>query len=338
VTGRLLRLATLLVIAALLFPPSGASAAPPSFEIGGHVDSFAYPDHMRYAGMVWIKRQVRYQLGADHYEVYWMIEQAHNAGFKILLGVTGDPSQMSTPGYNTQYAAYVAGIAAIGADAIEVWNEQNLPREWPVGQISPARYTQLLRTAYLRIKAANRNTMVISGALAPTGFWGGRCTGEGCDDAPYLRGMVRYGALRYTDCVGIHYNEGILGPDARSGDPRGNSSHYTRYFWGMVNTYWSIIRGIRKLCFTELGYLSPEGYGPLPAAFSWASSTTVAQHAEWLGRATQLARDSRRVRLMIVWNVDYTRYDDDPMAGYAIIRPDGGCPACETMRAVTGGR
>jgi hypothetical protein len=29
---------------------------------------------------------------------------------------------------------------------------------------------------------------------------------------------------------------------------------------------------------------------------------------------------------------------DDPQAGYAIIRPGGACPACETLRAVTGGR
>jgi len=41
---------------------------------------------------------------------------------------------------------------------------------------------------------------------------------------------------------------------------------------------------------------------------------------------------------MIIWNVDFTRYDDDPMAGYAIIRPGGACPACDALRAVTGGR
>ena len=29
-------------------------------------------------------------------------------------------------------------------------------------------------------------------------------------------------------------------------------------------------------------------------------------------------------------------YGDDPQAGYAIIRPDGSCPACDTLRAVMG--
>jgi hypothetical protein len=41
---------------------------------------------------------------------------------------------------------------------------------------------------------------------------------------------------------------------------------------------------------------------------------------------------------MIIWYADFTRYDSDPMAGYAIIRPDGSCPACETLRGVLGGR
>ena len=41
---------------------------------------------------------------------------------------------------------------------------------------------------------------------------------------------------------------------------------------------------------------------------------------------------------MIVFNVDLTQYGDDPQAGYAMIRPGGGCPACDSLRAVTGGR
>jgi len=37
------------------------------------------------------------------------------------------------------------------------------------------------------------------------------------------------------------------------------------------------------------------------------------------------------VRLLIVWNIDFTGYGDDPQAGYAIIRPDGGCPVCVAL-------
>ena len=45
----------------------------------------------------------------------------------------------------------------------------------------------------------------------------------------------------------------------------------------------------------------------------------------------QLARSSGKVRLVIIWNVDFTNYGADPMAGYAIIRPGGVCPACDAL-------
>ena len=137
------------------------------------------------------------------------------------------------------------------------------------------------------------------------------------------------------DCVGVHYNEGILSPDARSGDPRGNSGHYTRYYPRMFETYAATFPG-KPLCFTELGYLSSEGFGPLPVGFAWAGNVTIADQANWLGRVVTLARSSGRVRLLIVWNVDAIRYDSDPQAGYAIVRPGGDCPACGSLAAAMG--
>ena len=294
------------------------------FQYGGHVDAFGQNaiDNMRLAGMTWVKRQM--QVFQDYSGA---INQAHAQGFRILLGIVGDKNSVMDDGYLDQYAQSLANAAALGADAIEVWNEPNIDREWAAGQISPARYTEMLRRAYNAIKAANSNTLVISGAPAPTGFFGG-CTGAGCDDNQFLAGMAAAGAANYMDCIGAHYNEGILPPSATSGDPRGSSSYYTRYFPGMMNTYYNAFRGARKVCFTEFGYLTPEGYGPLSSAFAWASNVTVAQQAEWLDQAVSLSANSGKVRMLIVWNIDFTNYGTDPMAGYAIIRPGGGCPAC----------
>ena len=307
---------------------------PGGFSLGGHVDSFAYPNLMRQAGMTWAKRQIRYNLGDNPDNAAGAINQAHSQGFRILLGVVGDPAQLGAnpTAYMDQFAGYLAGVARLGPDAIEVWNEQNLDREWPRGQISPVMYTQMLQKAYAAIKGANPSVMVISGAPAPTGAEGAFGTDRVWNDDRYLRGMVSAGALNYADCVGLHYNEGIVSPDQTSGDPRDN--YYTRYFWGMVNTYWNAIGGARPLCFTELGYVSPEGYGPLPAGFEWGAGNTVAEQAAWLARAAQLSASSGRVRLMIVWNVDFTTYGADPAAGYAIVRPGGSCPACQALDAV----
>jgi uncharacterized protein YraI len=308
------------------------TASVSGFNLGGHVKSLNANtvQRMRQAGMTWVKYQWRYQRGQSPDSAGGLIDEAHANGFRILLGIVGLPNELNQPGYQNDYAAFVAGVAARGADAIEVWNEPNIDREWPAGSISPAAYTNLLRAAYGAIKAANPNTLVISGAPAPTGFFGG-CSGAGCDDDAFVRGMAAAGAASAMDCLGIHYNEGILGPDATSGDPRGNSGHYTRYFWGMINTYTRAFGGSRPLCFTELGYLTPEGFPPLPGGFAWAENVTLAQQANWLARAVTLARNSGRVRLFIIWNVDFTDYGSDPMAGYAMIRPDGSCPACEAL-------
>jgi uncharacterized protein YraI len=312
-------------------PAPVVNTAPVSgFNYGGHVGEFSEfaANWMRVAGMSWVKRQWRYQQGQDPSAVSGLINDAHARGFRILLGVVGYTWEVNNPGYFDAYAGFVGGVAAQGADAIEVWNEQNIDREWPAGSIDPGRYTQLLAQSYNAIKGANGNTMVISGAPAPTGFFGG-CSGNGCDDAPYISGMAGAGAASYMDCVGIHYNEGIIPPGQTSGDPR--SEHYTRYFWGMMNTYNNAFGGRRPLCFTELGYLTPEGYGILPGHFGWAQNVTVAQQASWLDQVVSMAGNSGRVRLLIIWNIDYRNFGDDPQGGYAIIRPDGTCPACNLL-------
>lgn len=325
-------------------PPSPAPTQPPinnppvagGFELGGHVDGFRYPDQMRGAGMTWVKKQIFWSQGQPASIVQPHIDQARSMGFKILLGIVGDPAQLGAnrAQYIQDFAVFLAGVAALNPDGIEVWNEPNIDRQWPAGQISGAAYTEMLRAGYTAIKNANRNVLVISAAPAPTGAEGA-FPGRVVNDDRFIRDMANSGAANFMDCVGIHYNEGILPPTATSGDPRGNSSHYSRYYPTMVNLYASTFPG-KPLCFTELGYLSPEGLGPLPAAFAWAANTTVTQQAEWLAGAVRQARASGRVRLLIVWNVDFTRYDSDPMAGYAIIRPNNTCPACNTLRAAMG--
>ena len=101
----------------------------------------------------------------------------------------------------------------------------------------------------------------------------------------------------------------------------------------MLNLYWGITGGQKPLCFTELGFLTSHGYGPLPAGFAWAGNVTLQQQAAWLAQSIALSSQSGKVRLLIVWNVDFTLYSSDPQAGYAMIRTDGSCPACSAIAA-----
>lgn len=317
--------------------PDGGSNVGGGFELGGQVITFSYPDLMRGTGMTWVKVQHRYERGQPASVVENVIRTAHDRGFKLLLSIVGEPSELAAnpDEYYREYANFVGAVAELSpngrsVEGIEVWNEQNIDREWPSGFISGANYTNMLRQAYQSIKANNPNVLVIAGAPAPTGFFG-NCTTAGCDDNFFIRDMANAGASQYMDCMGVHYNEGIVPPTQNSGDPRGNSTHYSRYFNGMLSLYSSTFPS-KPLCFTEIGYLSPEGYGELPANFAWASDTSVQEQAQWLADAVRLARDSGRVRLFIVWNVDSTSFGADPQAGYAIVRPDNTCPACNALR------
>jgi hypothetical protein len=313
----------------------GAPALPPpgsigALELGGHVTSASSAravNAMRTAGMTWMKVQVRYRLGAGASP--GEIQAAQAAGFRVLLGVVGDPGELAAAGgdYIRQYAQYVGELAALGADAIEVWNEPNLAREWPEGQISGANYVALLSQSYQAIKSRNPNTLVISAAPAPTGAEAA-FPGRVVNDNNWLAQVVAANGLNYADCVGMHYNEGVVSATATSGDFRDN--YYTRYLPTMLSTYASIVGG-RPICITELGYLTPEGYPPLTEFFAWGQNTTVAQQAAWLAEAAAVSAQSGRVRMMIVWNIDFQNYGADPMAGFAIIRPDGSCPACSAL-------
>jgi spore germination protein YaaH len=309
-----------------VIPPAGSI----SVELGGHVlstnSSRAIPAMMT-AGMQWMKVQARYNRSGPS-DLSGEIAAAHANGFKILIGTVGNPAELASGGqdYVNSYASWLGNMAAAGADAIEVWNEPNLSREWPEGQISGAAYAGMLQTAFQAIKSRNSNTMVISAAPAPTGAEAA-FPGQVMNDDKWLRQMVDAGGLNYLDCVGAHYNEGIVPPSQQSGDPRDN--YYTRYFYGMLNTYYGITG--RPICFTELGYLTSEGFPALPSFFSWAQNVTLGQQAAWLAQAAALASQSGNVRILIVWNIDFTHYGADPQAGYAIIRPDGSCPACNAI-------
>ncbi len=313
--------------------PGAGSITVGNFEYGGHVTSPGSERAaaaMRRAGMNWMKVQLRYSVGMGADAAQGYINDAKSRGFKILLGVVGYPNDLAAggQGYIQQFASFLGGVAGYGPDAIEVWNEPNIDREWPTGQISGAAYADLLRQSYQAIKSANGGVYVISGAPAPTGAEAA-FPGRVMNDDRWIREVVAAGGLQYMDCLGAHYNEGIVSPTQNSGDPRDN--YYTRYFGAMLDVYWGLIGGQKPICWTELGFLTPEGFPPLDPFFAWAQNTTLSQQAAWLAQAAALSSQSGRVRLMIVWNVDFTNYGADPMAGYAMIRPDGSCPACDAM-------
>ena len=313
-------------------PPPPVSAPPVAvggFELGGQTHSFSNPPLMASAGMTWVKFQHKWGPGGNPNDLAGRINNAHAAGFKVLLSIPGANTYPESINFG-EYVQFLAGVAALGPDAIEVWNEMNIDFEWPAGQIDPNSYVNnMLAPAYNAIKGANPNVMVISGAPAPTGF--DNNTNAWADNR-YMAGMLAAGAASYADCIGAHYNAGASSPSTVSGHPTG-SAHYSWYLLPTLNVYAQLGKPV---CFTELGYLSGEDYGGVPERFGWAAGTTVAQHAAWLAEAVSVAANTGKVRMIIVFNVDFTHWGDDPQAGYAMIRQNGGCPSCETLARVMG--
>jgi hypothetical protein len=316
-------------------PAVAAPVSSGSFELGGHIRdaSFPYGDKMHYAGMNWAKVQVHY--GAD---ASGLVAAAHGRGFKIQLSALGTPDMVVKSGFEQDFAKWVAQLAAAGADAIEVWNEPNIEREWQIGHISAQAYTNLLCASYSAIKAANAGTAVISAAPSPTGYFGG-CSTDGCDDAPWMAGLRDAGAANCMDFIGAHHNSGATSPSARIGHPASpNDPHHSWFFLPQTELYYNTFGGARKLFYTEMGYASQEGVPTFSDWFGWARGTDNAEQAAWLAEAVQLSINTGMVRSIIVWNIDFVRYGDDPQDGYAIIRPGGGCPACESLHNVLGTR
>ena len=320
-------------------PPSLTELAPirGAFELGGHVSQgLVHAARMQQMGMRWVKVQARYGEGGD---LRPFISAAHAQGFKVLISAVGAPTMVTEANFSRRVADWLAGIAAAGADAIEVWNEPNLPREWRQGYISPRAYTNLLCASYTAIKRANRGTLVISAAPAPTGYFNG-CTVNGCDDAPWMEGLVAAGAARCFDYLGAHHNAGATAPSARTGHPADREgNHHSWYFLPQTELYYEQFAGKRQLFYTELGYLSADGFGWIPDGFSWAGNISTGMQAAWLAEVAKLGRETGMVRAIVIWNVDATCYGDcgsaeDPQGGYAMIRPSGACPACEALEAL----
>jgi hypothetical protein len=328
----------------IVIVPRPNTPNPLPIPVGGQFDTFdeEAAELIRAAGLTWIKWQIPFVVGdfslitVARDRVNW----SHERGFRALLSVKGNKDELAAMGtaYYTEYANFVGELALLQPDAIQIWNEQNLDREWPNGQIDPNRYLALLRPAYERIKAVDSTIEVITGAPAPTGAEGAFGRDAVWNDDSYYAGMANAGVANYADCIGIHYNEGIIPPSATTGDPRGE--YPTRYLSSMMDRAAFPFRAANKpLCFSELGYLSPEGYGELPNGFEWGQDTSVEEQAQWLREAIQIAaaRQNPPVDLLIIFNVNFTRFvDNDPQGGFAIIRPDGSCPACDaiaTLRA-----
>jgi hypothetical protein len=281
------------------------------------------------------------------------VDAAEGQGLKVLMSVVDAPewtrsySDGNPEGAPPDNLSLVADFMGRLVDrykgrihAIEVWNEQNLDREWDTaGGVNAERYVEMLRLAYQAIKSRDPNIIVVSGALSPTG---GRQTDPNnpdriiwMDDFDYMARMIELGALNFCDCVGAHHNginmppgvawdEGYNDPTAQFRGPFDNPHHSWSFYSTLQGYHERIVAAgsDRPLCVTEFGWASAEGFDGYPPEFEFALDNTLEEQAEWAVEAFSLMREWGFVRLAFLWNLNYSQLGwgpEDPNAPYALI-------------------
>lgn len=318
------------------------------FELGVQVQ-FSYNEMEQWVNVAanqldvnWVKQQVRWEDMEPERDAYdWFytdvyLNAAHAQGLKVLVSVVTAPAWAREPGVDLtkhgppanpqDYADFVVALVERYPGmihAIEVWNEQNLDREWTsTGGLSAANYVTLLRTTYQAVKAIDPGIIIVSGALSPTGWNDGVAA---WDDFVYMDQLIDAGMLNYADCVGAHHNGINVSPDYNwnqvPNDPtaqfRGpfDNPHHSWTFRSTLETYAdkvALAGGDQKLCVTEFGWPSAEGLDGIPDGFGFALDNTLEEQRDFTVKALNNMVEWDIVRLAFLWNLNY-----GPQAGWA---------------------
>ncbi len=310
-------------------------------------------------GMGWVKQQVAWSnFEGEPGKMDWsgfdaIVDAANERGIKVLFSVAKAPDWSRTyydenaddapPDDLADFADFLGRLVDRyqgRIHAIEVWNEQNLDREWDTAEgVNATRYVEMLRLAYQAIKARDPNIIVISGALSNLGYVASDPDNVDriivMDDFEYLEQMIAEGFLDYCDCVGAHHNgfnlpphiewdEGYNDPTATFRGPFDNPDH-SWSFKSTLTGYHDLIEAAgsdKPLCVTEFGWASAEGFDGYPPGFEFALDNTLAEQAEWDVQAFQLLHEWGFVRLAVLWNLNYSQLGwgpEDPNAPYALL-------------------
>jgi hypothetical protein len=318
--------------------------------------------HAQNLGLTWVKFQFAWDLmepeqgvmSETAYRYRLFVQRARENGFKIMVSIAKAPdwarnsAEEDGPPRDPQLLANfisqflgllrtdILGKSYI--DAIEVWNEPNLRREWNGGTLSGAEYMRYFDAAYNAIRAAEGGPgiLVISAGLAPTGVNDGI---GATDDRAYFRQMYDAGLNNpaYQNiAIGIHPYGAWNPPDARCclSSGQGYDDHPSWFFLDTIEDYHNIMGEYgdttRQLWVTEFGwgtydnFYNSEGTPAAPPADPpYFSFITETEQANYVMRAFEIGQNTDYIAGMILWNLNFAvpYYVDtgDERAGYSII-------------------
>lgn len=283
------------------------------------------------AGFRWLKQQVRWaDIEPSPGNFQWgqldeLVNTATANQTLLLLSVVTSPpwarADHLTNGPPDDFNTFGNFMFALASRykgrvrAYEIWNEQNLASEWAGRPLDPGSYLDLLAIAYARVKHADPQAIVVSGALTPTGVNDGKIA---IDDVAYLQGMytARGGEfLHIADAVGAH----MSGYNNAPGD---SVNHHTvntvgfkdhpSFYFGRIDQLHGVMAAHndpRQMWITEYEWGSTAP--PVPAGYEWATQLTPQQVADFLVSSIQSIKASRPwVGAVFIWNLNFRTFLD----------------------------
>jgi polysaccharide biosynthesis protein PslG len=230
------------------------------------------------------------------------VSLSQGAGVHVLLDIYEAPqwasgtSNKNAPPQNPQdYANFAKAMAqryAGKAEAIEVWNEENIGQFWNGSPSAPA-YAQLLKTAYPAIKAGNPGVTVLFGGMST-------------NDWQFLSNV--YGAApdigHYFDVMATHPYTPQAPPDAVTWD---DPQHIDRMSFSGYRTVRQVMLDhgdVKPIWFTEFGWATTSQPG-------WGVSAQ--QQADYTKLAWQCVQPDAYVQVAILYELrnNYWAHDAD---------------------------
>ena len=267
------------------------------------------------------------------------VEAAARPGFRVLLSIAKAPDwarsdrQESGPPDNPQdlanFISFMLNDTKIGGviDAIEIWNEPNLIREWRgTLPFNGAGYMQLFGPAYDAIRAYSPTMTIVTAGLAPTSH-----PTAAVDDRLYLQQMYDAGLANYDDVIiGVHPYGWANPPDARCcPNPGQGWDDNPRFFFldTLEDTYAIMQRNNHNTTMwaTEFGWATWDGVGSEPPE-PWVGWNSAQDQANYAMRAFEMAqRELPYLDVMFLWNLNFanliTVEQRQEITGYSIINP-----------------
>jgi polysaccharide biosynthesis protein PslG len=275
---------------------------------------------------------------------------ANNTDKKILLSIAKAP-QWTHPGQQGEDAPpddpqaladlinlmFTQSKIGQSIDAIEVWNEPNLRREWDTQThpFSGAGYMRLFDAAYRAVRAHSSTVTLVTAGLAPTETLGN--PPFSINDRDYLQQMYNAGLASngYTNiAVGAHPYGWANPPDARCCDPspdRGWDEHPSFFFIETLDATRDIMNrnGHQdvQIWITEFGWGTWANIpSAVPVDSGFLAINTPDDQANYTLRALEIARDRGDIGPVFLWNLNFanemTVQNGQEIVAYSLLVPD----------------